>query len=718
MKNQLLCTFFILFGAFQLSAQCHTITLPYGQVQTDINRGYKIIATQDGHFVIAGEWNNEAYLLKVNHLGQQLALQKFGTAIGGQSKFKDVVEAPDGGFVAVGQCDNCTLPNDSLIKVVAVKTDANLNLNTTIGVKKFGFAIINGNPTIDERVEPSLVRIGNTYTMAASVNVGGGLNPQDVVVTRLSENLQPVWEKTYHTGFFESPFDIVATNDGFIMPVNRAFVATAILLKIDQDGNMQWGLPFETALARNMVYLPATNEVVVVGDRVPAPDNRDAFLMRFNAATGEAVDFLTWGDARGDEGHDVHLLENGRLQVAVRSNQPNPFGTYGTSRVYQVQSHPLQVLCYEKIPNPDNITNMSLSSIVPLSTNGKDFAVTGIRGFYNRTFCHIREDCEVNEQEVSICSGDSYTLPDGQMVSSAGIYQTTLQGIFGCDSVIQTKLSFYPAIAPTTVQVFLCPGDSHTLPDGQMVSSAGIYQTTVQSILGCDSVIQTQLNIYPAIAPTTLQVFLCPGDSHTLPDGQMVSAAGVYPTILQTVNDCDSLIQTTVTVSAIITVDSVHIQHNTGSGNGAVTLQQVSGGTAPYTFQWSNNASGHAIGSLSPGDYQVTIQDASGCAQVFMFTVDMQVATDEPQSGLTFIMYPNPFVERIEVVLEMEQPTNARYELRFMDAQGRLCRTYTLRQGVSELLDSGSLPAGIYMAQLLENGRVVRNSRVNKVRSR
>jgi len=491
--------------------------------------------------------------------------------------------------------------------------------------------------------------------------VGGGLNPQDVVVTRLSENLQPVWEKTYHTGFFESPYDIVATNDGFIMPVNRAFSPTAILLKIDQDGNMLWMQPFETTLARNIVYLPDSNEVVVVGDRIPTPNNRDAFLMRFNAATGDAVDSLTWGDVQGDEGYDVHLLGNGHLLVSTRSSQPNPFGTYGTSRIYSVQSYPLQVLCYEKIPNPDNITNMSLTSIAPLSNNGKDFAVTGIRGFYNRTFFHIREDCEVNEQEATICPGDSHTLPNGQMVSAAGVYQTTLQGIFGCDSVILTKLNIYPAIAPTTLQVFLCPGDSHTLPNGQMVSAAGIYQTTLQNILGCDS-----------------------------------------------------LIQTTLTVSAIITVDSVHIQHDTGSGNGAVTLQQVGGGTAPYTFQWSNNATGHAIGSLSPGDYQVTIQDASGCAQVFMFTVDMQVATGEPQSGLTFIMYPNPFVERIEVALEMEQPTNARYELRLMDAQGRLCRTYTLRQGVSELLDSGTLPAGVYWAQLLENGKMLRSNRVVK----
>ncbi len=233
-------------------------------------------------------------------------------------------------------------------------------------------------------------------------------------------------------------------------------------------------------------------------------------------------------------------------------------------------------------------------------------------------------------------------------------------------------------------------------------------------MFGCDSVIQTKLSFYPAIAPTTLQVFLCPGDSHTLPNGQSVSATGVYSTHLQAVNGCDSLIHTTVTVSTLISVDSVHIQHDTGNGNGAVSLQQVSGGTGPYTFQWSNNATGHSIGSLSPGNYEVTIRDASGCERVFSFTVDMQVATDEPLPGLTFTLYPNPFVEHIEVALEMEQSTNARYELRFIDAQGRLCRVYTLRQGVSELLDSGSLPAGIYMAQLLENDRVVRNSRVVK----
>lgn len=714
MKKQLVLLFFAVFYTFQLAAQCHNLTLPYGLVQTDINRGYKVIATQDGNFVVAGEWNNEAYLLKINSQGQQLAFQKFGPVIGGESRFRDVEEAPDGGFVAVGQCDNCTIPNDSLIKVVVIKTDANLNLDATIGVKKFGEATQNGFTTIDERVEPSIVRTGTTYVMAAAVNVGGGLNPQDVVVTKLSETLEPIWDKMYHTGFFEAPYDITATGDGFIMPVNRAFVATAILLKIDLDGNQVWTRPFAITPARNIVYLPATHETVVVGSRVRSDDNRDAFLMLFNAATGAAVDSLLWGEALGDEGYDVHLLGNGDLLAGVRTNLPNPFGAYATSRIYRVQLHPLQVLCYEKIPNPDNITNMSLTSIVPLSNQGKGFVATGIRGFYNRTFFHIREDCEINYASAAICSGDSYTLPDGQTASTAGVYESTVQGVTGCDSVIQTSLSIYPEIAPTILQVHLCPGDTYTLPNGQSVSTAGVYESILQGIFGCDSVIQTNLSIYPEIAPTTLQVNLCPGDTHTLPNGQTVGIPGVYATTLQTPNGCDSLIQTTVVVSAPISVDSVHIQHDTSSGNGAVGLQQISGGTAPYVFQWSNNATGSAIGGLTPGIYEVSVQDALGCLAVFSFTIDMQVATDELQSDLAFMLYPNPFAERIEVLLEMNVPTNARYELRFTDAQGRLCRSYTLRQGVSELLDSGSLSAGVYWAQLLENGKVLRNRRILK----
>ena len=47
--------------------------------------------------------------------------------------------------------------------------------------------------------------------------------------------------------------------------------------------------------------------------------------------------------------------------------------------------------------------------------------------------------------------------------------------------------------------------------------------------------------------------------------------------------------------------------------NGSVTITSVSGGTPPYTYQWSNGATGTSINGLIRGDYSCTVYDATGC---------------------------------------------------------------------------------------------------------
>lgn len=65
-----------------------------------------------------------------------------------------------------------------------------------------------------------------------------------------------------------------------------------------------------------------------------------------------------------------------------------------------------------------------------------------------------------------------------------------------------------------------------------------------------------------------------------------------------------------------------------GSNNGAINLT-VSGGTMPYTFLWSNNATTEDISGLAAATYDVTVTDANGCAYLDTFTVT------EPDSLLT-----------------------------------------------------------------------------------
>lgn len=62
-----------------------------------------------------------------------------------------------------------------------------------------------------------------------------------------------------------------------------------------------------------------------------------------------------------------------------------------------------------------------------------------------------------------------------------------------------------------------------------------------------------------------------------------------------------------------------HISCGVGSGSAAVN---PSGGTAPYTIEWSNGGSNENSGNLSAGSYGLTIEDSNGCSISDNFSVE------------------------------------------------------------------------------------------------
>ena len=97
----------------------------------------------------------------------------------------------------------------------------------------------------------------------------------------------------------------------------------------------------------------------------------------------------------------------------------------------------------------------------------------------------LRGPYHTNRQD-SICKGQPYTLPDGKVVNTPGDYTSSLTSENGCDSIIITKLTLR---SPYYVkrQDSICRGNAFTLPDGEVVTKEGIYTVTITSPSGCDT---------------------------------------------------------------------------------------------------------------------------------------------------------------------------------------------------------------------------------------
>lgn len=97
---------------------------------------------------------------------------------------------------------------------------------------------------------------------------------------------------------------------------------------------------------------------------------------------------------------------------------------------------------------------------------------------------------------------------------------------------------------------------------------------------------------------------------------------GIYTFKVTDSNGCSMVAQVEVKSAVEITVDSIIVQPNCLRPNGGHIELNLSGGSAPYTAQWSdNNSSQLKREQLSAGTYRVVITDNKGCKVPYSFTL-------------------------------------------------------------------------------------------------
>ena len=347
-----------------------------------------------------------------------------------------------------------------------------------------------------------------------------------------------------------------------------------------------------------------------------------------------------------------------------------------------------------------------------------------------------------------ICSGDSYAFPDGTTqsnITSQVVYTSNLQTVNSCDSIIITTVNVNPTYNLTEIQS-ICSGDSYTFPNGTTQSniiSQVIYTSNLQTVSSCDSVIITTVNVNPSYNLTEIKS-VCSGMSYTFPDGTTqnnITSQVVYTSNMQTVNLCDSIIVTTVNVNTTIVTSTdtrtecnpfVWIDGNTyfaddstatfnivgGAANGCdslVTLNltitvvntsvtktgtDLTANELVATYQWLDCNNNYAIipnetfrtyYTTTPGSYAVAVTyygctDTSACYNV--------VGINEQTISSNFNIYPNPVKDQL--IIESKGLKIEGIEI--IDVTGKVVKI--IYENIS-IINVTDLLKGLYILQIL-----------------
>ena len=247
----------------------------------------------------------------------------------------------------------------------------------------------------------------------------------------------------------------------------------------------------------------------------------------------------------------------------------------------------------------------------------------------------------VINSNASICQGETYRLPAGISVSSAGIYRDTVKYKTGCDSLIRTiNLTIKPATVKDSF-VTICEGNAITLPWGQTVSSSGVYSDTIRYMAGCDSLIKN-VHVHVTVPLSqSIERFVCPNEKYILPSGAVVSNPGFYNDTLRTAIGCDSII-TFLTLSPAPPPTIQLTKSNDLNCTLSISQLKATGG-AKYVWSPAETLNNAFIANpvASPAAttvYHVAVITALGCVGEDSITVN--VAADISKNG---IQIPNAF---------------------------------------------------------------------------
>jgi hypothetical protein len=280
---------------------------------------------------------------------------------------------------------------------------------------------------------------------------------------------------------------------------------------------------------------------------------------------------------------------------------------------------------------------------------------------------------------VSICVGGSYTI-GGSTYTEAGTYTDVFPAWTGCDSTVLTTITI-SSVYSVVDKVSICEGESYTIGNSTY-TAAGTYSDTFTSAIGCDSIVTTVLSVYP-VASTTQNAAIT------------YTTAGTYNDVFPNWQGCDSTVTTVLTVNPSSQTDIQVTINDQGETHTLPDGTQVS----------------------QAGVYETLLENWLGCDSLVITTVEVSTSIWDLDETLDFSVFPNPSSHDFHV--ELLGGIQGEYRLEAYDILGRQvhasvlsCRT---NPSCPTTIEAADWPPGMYTLVLrARDGRLLGAAKVVK----
>ena len=561
------------------------------------NFGYSMIQSTDGGYVVAGYGFDDvgngtgwdAYVAKLDSTGALLWKKSYGSSYQVADNFTTVIQTTDGGYIAAGQSENPTA--NTQMYVVKMDNTGNMQWQKTIG-----------SGTVN-----SIIQTSDGGYACVGNSTGSGNNI--AVIFRLDNTGATKWSKTIQqSGIGYTGNAIVQSKDkGIVITGSRG--GLVLVAKFDSVGTKKWSYYIKDAVynidgVNSMLKSNDGGYIIFAAATYP---NHSAYLVKIDSVgVWKWSKTIPMGHANSanniTSGSMTRTKDGGYVLVSGANGNivPNSNIVVKLDSMFNVK--------WTKFVGSNNSW---LPSIV--QTKDAGYALAG--GIPNSPSYYNIYAVKLDSMGNGCCSYGPFATTTNTATCTevsdggAGPFSSSVAATNITASIGTLSSACLPMALTTTVSSGCLNPPCH---DTATVSiNYGLWPYTYLWSNG-----QT----------TKTATGLCAGTTYTA-----------------TITDASSATATvTATIPAALSTSMIVTNPTSCTSNNGKITANVSGGTAPYTYLWSNSKVTATITGLAPATFTLTVTDTHSCTNTFTATVSCTTDISNYDLQNEFSIYPNP----------------------------------------------------------------------------